>query len=246
MTNATNATNSTNTTNAIHAILTIDDIASENTRSIVDYLKENDIPALMFAWGENVLKHYDNAIYALKNGVIVGNHSYSHPFFSKITLDEAKDEIEKNEEVLNRLYKDAGVIRKYRPFRFPYGDRGGDNKDALQDYLRERGFDKLKDTQIPYPFWKEKGYDKDIDTYWTFDFKEYRIRKDSGFTKEDVIRRMNDPEPKEGAPLFEDNASHIFLIHAHDDTEEMAPGYFMEFIDRLIDKGVIFDRPEFI
>ena len=41
----------------IHAILTIDDIASENTPAIVDYLNERGIPALMFAVGENVEKN---------------------------------------------------------------------------------------------------------------------------------------------------------------------------------------------
>ena len=32
------------------------------------------------------------------------------------------------------------------------------------------------------------GLDKDIDTFWTFDFGEYNIRKGSGFTEEDVSR----------------------------------------------------------
>ena len=165
----------------IHAILTIDDIASANTPAIVDYLNEKGITALMFAVGENVERYYENAIYALQHGMIVGNHSYSHPAFSEITMEEAEGEIAKNEALLDRLYKDAGVERKYRPFRFPYGNRGGENAAALQKYFRENGFDKLKDTQIPYAFWKEQGLDRNIDTLWTFDFAEYRIRPDSGF-----------------------------------------------------------------
>ena len=59
----------------IHAILTIDDIASGNTPAIVDYLNEKGITALMFAVGENVERYYDNAVYALQHGMIVGNHS---------------------------------------------------------------------------------------------------------------------------------------------------------------------------
>ena len=230
----------------INAVLTIDDIASRNTPAIVDYLCEKGIKPVMFAWGENVERYFANAVYALKNGIIVGNHSYSHPNFSKLTPEEGFAEIEKCEAVLDRLYDAAGVERRYRPFRFPYGDKGGENKAVFQKYLADNGFDKLDDRKIAFPFWKDMGFDKDIDTFWTFDFEEYRIRKDSGFTKEDVMRKMNDPAPAEGAPLFEDNASHIFLIHAHDETEEMVPGYFMGFIDRLIKKGVIFDKPEFI
>lgn len=230
----------------VKAILTIDDIASKNTPAIVDYLNEKSIPALMFAWGENVEKNYDNAVYALQHGMIVGNHSFTHPFFSKLTMEEAAKEIEKNEELLNKLYKDAGVERKYRPFRFPYGDKGGANKDALQKYLKDNGFDKLDDRQLPYAWWKDHGLNKDIDTYWTFDFAEYNIRKDSGFTKEDVIKRMDDPAPMYGAALFRDGGSHILLLHAHDETEELVPEYYKLFLDRMLEKGVVFEAPRFI
>ncbi|MBO4686144.1 MAG: polysaccharide deacetylase family protein [Lachnospiraceae bacterium] len=230
----------------IHAILTIDDIASGNTPAIVDYLNEKGIIALMFAVGENVERYYENAIYALQHGMIVGNHSYSHPAFSEITMAEAEGEIAKNEALLDRLYNDAGVERKYRPFRFPYGNRGGANAAALQEYFRKNGFDKLKDTQIPYAFWKEQGLDRNIDTLWTFDFAEYRIRPDSGFTVEDVWARINNEAPLEGAALLSDPGSHILLLHAHDETDAMVPGYYRLFIDYLLEKGVVFDVPEFI
>ncbi|MBO4767255.1 MAG: polysaccharide deacetylase family protein [Lachnospiraceae bacterium] len=230
----------------IHAILTIDDIASANTPAIVDYLNEKGITALMFAVGENVERYYENAIYALQHGMIVGNHSYSHPAFSEITMAEAEGEIAKNEALLDRLYKDAGIERKYRPFRFPYGNRGGANAAALQEYFRKNGFDKLKDTQIPYAFWKEQGLDRNIDTLWTFDFAEYRIRPDSGFTVEDVWARINNEAPLEGAALLSDPGSHILLLHAHDETDAMVPGYYRLFIDHLLEKGVVFDVPEFI
>ena len=188
----------------IKALLTIDDISSENTKDIVDYLVEKDITVIMFAWGECVERYPENAEYALKKGMIVGNHSYSHPFFSELSFEECVKEIEKNEEVLNKLYKSAGVERKYRPFRFPYGDKGGDNKEALQKYLAENGYDKVDDTRIPFKSWKEMGLDKDIDTFWTFDFAEYNIRTGSEFTVEDVWKRINDLSPESGAALLED------------------------------------------
>uniref|UniRef100_UPI00405711C0 polysaccharide deacetylase family protein n=1 Tax=Acetatifactor sp. TaxID=1872090 RepID=UPI00405711C0 len=103
------------------ALLTIDDFSSKNTPAIVDYLKEKGIKAIFFATGKNVERYYEEAIYALKNGMIVGNHSYSHLAFSSLTLPECIDEIEKCERVLDNLYKDSGVERIYKPFRFPYG-----------------------------------------------------------------------------------------------------------------------------
>ena len=93
---------------------------------------------------------------------------------------------------MNKLYKDAGVERKYRPFRFPYGDKGGVNKDAYQKYFRENGFSKLDDREISLKYWAEEKLDKDIDTFWTFDFAEYGIRKGSDFTENDVMNRINE------------------------------------------------------
>ena len=230
----------------IHAILTIDDIASVNTPAIVDYLNEKGITALMFAVGENVERYYDNAVYALQHGMIVGNHSYHHPAFSEISLEEARQEIMANETLLDRLYRDAGVERKYRPFRFPYGNRGGANAEALQAFFRENGFHKLKDTQIPYQWWKDSGMNRAIDTLWTFDFAEYNIRPNSGFTVDDVWKRIQDKNPQSGAPLLVDPGSHILLLHAHDETDELVPGYYRQFIDYLLKEGVVFDTPEFI
>ena len=142
----------------INAVLTIDDISSKNTPAIIDYLCEKGIKCVMFAWGAFVENLFDEAVYALKHGMIVGNHSYSHPNFSKLTLEEGINEIEKCEAVLDKLYKDAGVERRYRPFRFPYGDKGGENKDALQKYLAEKGFDKLDDRSITWPWWKAEKW----------------------------------------------------------------------------------------
>ena len=227
----------------IRAILTIDDIASENTPAIVDYLRERKIPAILFAWGERTERYYDNAVYALQNGFLIGNHTYSHPAFSKISLEECVREIEKNERLLDRLYRDAGVERVFRPFRFPYGDKGGSHRDALQQYLADHGFDKVYDRQLPYSWWRERGLDRDIDTFMTYDFAEYRIRKGSTFTKEDVFRRMEDPAPESGAPLFADGGSHILLLHAHDATEELVPEYYRLFLDRVLEKGVVFEKP---
>lgn len=230
----------------IRAVLTIDDIASKNTPAIVDYLCEKGIKPLMFAWGEKAEEYFDNAVYVLKKGITVGNHSYSHPNFSKLTIEAGIEEIEKCEKVLDRLYSAAGAERRYRPFRFPYGDKGGENKDAFQNYLAEKGFDKLDDRRIAYPWWKEQKLDRDIDTLWTFDLAEYNIRPGSGFTADDVMKRIDDPSPGIGAPMLADGGEHIILLHAHDETEELVPGYYRQFIDYLLEKGVTFIEPGFV
>lgn len=230
----------------IRALLTIDDISSENTPAIVDYLNSKNIRAIMFMVGQWAEKHPQELIYALQHGMIVGNHSYTHPHFSELSFEESINEIEKNEEALNRFYEQAGVERKYRPFRFPYGDKGGSNKERLQEYFASNGFDKVDDTRFSYPFWKEQGLDKDIDTLWTFDFAEYMIRPGSGFTLDDVMKRIYDKTPDNGAPLLIEGSSHLILLHAHDETEEMLPGYYRIFIEELLKNGVEFTEPAFL
>lgn len=227
------------------AILTIDDIASGNTPAIVDYLNSKGITAVMFAVGVNVEKFYEEAIYALRNGMIVGNHSYSHPAFSKLTFEEAVADIEKNEEVLNKLYKDAGVRRIYRPFRFPYGDKGGKIAQDLQKYLAEKGYNKLDDTKVPYEWWKKDGHDKFIDTFWTYDVEEYRLSLEPDFTVEDVWKKMKNPSPAHATALLGDDKHHIILLHAHDETEAIEPMYYKQFIDYMLDNGITFDKPVF-
>lgn len=227
------------------ALLTIDDFSSKNTPAIVDYLKEKGIKVIFFAAGQNVERFYEEALYAVRNGMIVGNHSYSHPAFSSLSMEECIGEIEKCESVLDKLYQDSGVERVFRPFRFPYGDKGGDNKEALQKYLKEKGFHKVDDTQITYPWWKENNLHTDIDTYWTFDFEEYNMHLNPDFTKESVWERMHDPDPEYGAALFGENNRHILLLHAHDETEEMLPEYYKLFIEHLLENGLTFDEPEF-
>ena len=231
---------------SVKAILTIDDIATSNTPLLVDYLTERGIVALMFAQGDRLEKYPENVIYALKHGMIVGNHSYSHPNFAEISFEDGIKEIEKTEALLKDIYNRAGVERKYRPFRFPYGSKGGDNKDKYEQYFKDKGFSKLDDRKIPYPWWKENGLDKDIDTLWTFDFAEYQIRPGSGFTMDDVFKRIHDDNPPSGGVLLEEGSNHIILMHDHEETLAMVPDYYRIMIDHLLENGVEFVKPEFI
>lgn len=228
------------------ALLTIDDFASRNTPALVDYLTEKGICPILFGWGEMIEKHYDEALYAVKKGFIVGNHSYSHPHFSELTTQQAIEEVEKCEAVLNKLYCDAGVERTWRPFRFPYGDKGGNNKDALQQYFREHGFHKVDDRHIPYTWWKESACYKDIDTFWTFDFEEYRLAWNDGFTYASIQAKMQNPAPVQGAALYGENQRNILLLHDHAETDAVLPGYYRLFIEDMLKNGIVFDEPRFL
>ena len=229
----------------VTAFLTIDDVPSKNLPEIVSYLEEKGIQAILFAIGEKLEENRQEAVDALRHGMILGNHSYSHPHFSELSLKDGIAEIKRCEVLLDQVYREAGIVRRCRPFRFPYGDKGGALREALQAYLRREGFSKVEDRDLASPWWRENGLDRDVDTLWTFDFAEYRIRPGSGFTEEDVFGRIHDPAPETGMPLLEKGSSHLILLHAHDETEELLPGYYRLFLDHLLENGVRFAPPVF-
>ena len=84
-------------------------------------------------------EYYCDIIYAINNGFIIGNHSYSHPHFSNIDFDQAIKEVTKTDSIINDLYNEAGVKRPAKLFRFPYGDKGND---------KDEGHDSDKKSQI--------------------------------------------------------------------------------------------------
>lgn len=228
------------------AYLTIDDGPTKNTKAYIDFLNSKDITPIMFFWGEKIRKSREEGIYAIQNGAIIGNHTYTHPHCSKLDLDECISEIERQEEQIDLLYKDAGVIRKYKIFRFPYADKGGKNKKALQEYLKKNGFSRINDTEITSDWYNERELNKDYDVFFTFDCQEYRLQHNDEFTCEDIFKAIHNENQKTGGVLIVPNVQNIFVIHDHPQTDEIYPNYFYEIINHILDNGVEFIKPKFI
>lgn len=96
--------------------ITFDDGPSEKTKEIVDLLDELQIKATFFVLGCNVQKYREELKYIDDHHHEIGNHSYSHPNFQKLTLQEGLNEINQTQEIVYQ------TIQRYpRIFRFPYG-----------------------------------------------------------------------------------------------------------------------------
>jgi peptidoglycan/xylan/chitin deacetylase (PgdA/CDA1 family) len=228
------------------AYLTIDDGPTRNTKQYLDFLLDKGIIPVMFFWGDRIKEARENGIYAIQHGAIIGNHTDTHPHFSSIPLKQCIEEIERQEEAINSLYEEAGVKREYKLFRFPYGDKGGENKEALQEYLKSHGFCKLDYRPITYDWYYGSKLDRDYDTLWTFDFEEYRLQYDNSFSYDMILDRIDLVNPKNGGSLPDPNAHNILLIHDHPQTDAIVPGYFTNLINRAIKAGVTFVKPKFI
>lgn len=99
--------------------LTFDDGPSLYTKQILDTLSKYGIKATFFMVGENVERHPDIAKRVAEEGNVIGNHTYSHPFWGPM---EAPDKIS------SELSKAAAAIRKAcnvdpEYFRPPHGWR---------------------------------------------------------------------------------------------------------------------------
>lgn len=117
--------------------LTIDDGPSRYNPLILENLKNNKAIFYMLGSLMNTNEGFYNACKTLEKGNIIGNHSYSHPVFPRISYDRAVREIERTDELIEKIYKKVGMKRLRKFFRFPYGSVKG----SAESYLEDKGFE---------------------------------------------------------------------------------------------------------
>ena len=147
--------------------LTIDDSPSKSLNEKLNFLLLRKIPAVLFCRGEFMENHMNHVVYAIKNGFLIGNHSYSHPYFSKLSVEECKKEILKTEHLIDEAYKLANIKRLKKIVRLPFGDLGGANSEALASFLNEEGFQHLQFEHFKY---------SSIHIPWELDTMDYKNR----------------------------------------------------------------------
>lgn len=118
------------------------------THKLVDTLVAHSIPAIGFV-NEHKLYSYnqldsarvDLLRYWLSHGLVLGNHTYSHLNYHKVTLPEYTDDIAKGERVIKPLAASYGKSIRY--FRHPYLMTGETKaqSEALQHTLDAMGYE---------------------------------------------------------------------------------------------------------
>ncbi len=126
--------------------LTFDDGPLDCTESILDDLKARKQKATFFVIGRLLTSSRlrKSAIRAVREGHELGNHSYSHPPFSRLSAKRTEQEIVKTHLEIEKVLRDSGVDtrnrRKY--FRFPFGDSGwSGNYSITLKVLRDLGYE---------------------------------------------------------------------------------------------------------
>ena len=226
------------------AYLTIDDAPSKDFKRKVDYLFSKNVPAIFFCIGELMRKRPKVIIYAIKKGFIIGNHSYNHPNFSKLTLIESFEQIKETDDIIEKLYKKAGIKRPIKIFRFPYLKKGGKNKKAIQRFLKKSGYKQPKFENITYEWYKKQGLHKDIDVCYSYDVMDWAtIEKKPMYGikgLKEVLARMDENVPEGCRGLNYPNSNEIIGLHDQEKTAKMFP----LIIEKLIEKNLKFKLPE--
>jgi peptidoglycan/xylan/chitin deacetylase (PgdA/CDA1 family) len=116
-------------------------------KKLLDSLVANHIPATGFVNERNlyVRGETDARIDVLRAwldaGMSLGNHSFSHADFNKVSLPEFEDEAVRGEVVTRGLMREKGLGKLY--FRYPYNHTGltREVRDSFQGFLKSRGYE---------------------------------------------------------------------------------------------------------
>lgn len=105
------------TTDKVVALTFDDGSDGTNISSILNTLKTYNIKATFFITGKAAMDHPSKIKNIVAAGHAIGNHSYSHPYFTKITTTQMKSQLERTENYIKTLT--GKTTKPY--FRPPYG-----------------------------------------------------------------------------------------------------------------------------
>lgn len=107
--------------------LTFDDGPNPaTTNQALDTLSKYGIKATFFVLGKNVSGNEEILKRMKSDGHVIGNHSWSHPVLSKLSLDEAKKQITDTEDTLTKVLGSSSKL-----MRPPYGAITDDIRNSL-------------------------------------------------------------------------------------------------------------------
>jgi peptidoglycan/xylan/chitin deacetylase (PgdA/CDA1 family) len=126
---------------------------TEVNEQMVAALKAGGIPVIGFVNGVGT-EQYPETLQVLPEwrsaGLLLGNHSWTHPHLSDITIEQFESELMKGDPFLQRL----GDGSDWRWFRYPFLDEGKDEaqRNAARQVLAKHGY-RVADVTTSFSDW---------------------------------------------------------------------------------------------
>src|SRR5438093_13723104 len=142
------------TFNSVHAdgpciAMTFDDGPSATlTPKLLDLLARRHIKVTFFVIGENVAEHPEIVARAAREGHEIGNHSWSHPNFGKMSDEIVRRQLQQTDDAIKNATGKRPML-----MRPPYGSITAREKHWIHD---EFGYDIILWDVDPYD-WKRPG-----------------------------------------------------------------------------------------
>ena len=142
------------TFNSVHAdgpciAMTFDDGPSATlTPKLLDLLATRHIKVTFFVIGENVAEHPEIVARAAREGHEIGNHSWSHPNFGKMSDDNVRSQLRRTDDAIRSAMGNRPTL-----MRPPYGSITAREKHWIHD---EFGYRIILWDVDPYD-WKRPG-----------------------------------------------------------------------------------------
>src|SRR5213595_512934 len=129
--------------------ITFDDGPSATlTPKLLDILAAHRIKATFFVIGENVVEHPEIVARAAREGHEIGNHSWSHPNFGKMSDDSVRSQLQRTDDAIRSATGSRPTL-----MRPPYGSITPREKHWIHD---EFGYRVILWDVDPYD-WKRPG-----------------------------------------------------------------------------------------
>jgi peptidoglycan/xylan/chitin deacetylase (PgdA/CDA1 family) len=166
----------------------------------------------------------------LDAGMTLGNHTFSHADFNKLSLQQYQDEVIRGEVITRQLMQERGFERFY--FRYPYNHTGAtkEAKESFQTFLKSRGYEIA-------PFTVEHE-----DYIFADAYKKAKQKKDEALARRiraaylEHLDTMFDYYERRSRQLLGYEVKQIFLIHVN----ELNADSMGEMIEKLKQRGYLF------
>jgi peptidoglycan/xylan/chitin deacetylase (PgdA/CDA1 family) len=210
--------------------------ARRATTKILQALRKHKAPAIGFV-NEGKL---DNAVEReqriallrqwVQANMMLGNHTYSHPDFNRLTIEQFEEEITKGDVVTRQLMRSRGPYQLY--FRHPMTHTGDtqEKKEAIEKFLAARGYKVTPHTIENSDFVFNVGYALALQK------KDFALARRIRNAYLDFTIAATEFAERFSPQLFGHEIPQIFLIHTNDITADSLD----EILRRLAARGYQF------